>query len=67
MELIRSLIEEKEAQALSLNCILITSEFDTVIDFPQSLYGIAKRHKVQIGIIDRIMDYKPPQGWLDEP
>ena len=66
VELIRLLIEEKEEQALSLNCILITSSFDTVIDFPKSLYSIAKLHRVQIGIIDGIMDYKPPQGWLDE-
>ena len=56
VQLIRSLIEQKEKQTPNLNCILLTRCFDTNIDFPESLYSVAEKHKVQIRMFDRSMD-----------
>ena len=62
---IGSLIEQKEKQTSSLDCILVTCCSDSNMDFPKFLYRLAEKHKIQIGIVDRIMDYRP-LGWLDE-
>lgn len=63
VQLIRSLIEQKETQVSSLDCILITSHY-TDIDFPESLYSFAKEHEVRIGIELPVVEL--PLGWFDD-